>query len=117
MSVKKNDTAGSKALVKVPNSSFRRKLESSKINKFWIPDQVRHDEQGTFYETAGSREPAFVDNDRAACDKMTGFSFEISIPQEISDLYRFFFQLDKEKYLYYWINLFIIKPLVENEPN
>ena len=32
-------------------SSFRRKPESSKFNYFWMPDQVRHDSFGTFYET------------------------------------------------------------------
>ncbi len=31
-------------------SSFRRKPESSKSNYFWMPDQVRHDGFGTFYE-------------------------------------------------------------------
>ncbi|MEA1946268.1 MAG: hypothetical protein U9N83_03075, partial [Thermodesulfobacteriota bacterium] len=31
--------------------SFRRKPESSKFNGFWMPDQVRHDGFGTFYET------------------------------------------------------------------
>jgi len=25
--------------------SFRRKPESSNLNMFWMPDQVRHDEQ------------------------------------------------------------------------
>ena len=28
--------------------SFRRKPESSKFNMFWMPDQVRHDDAGTF---------------------------------------------------------------------
>ena len=31
-------------------TSFRRKPESSKFNYFWMPDQVRHDGFGTFYE-------------------------------------------------------------------
>jgi len=30
--------------------SFRRKPESSNFNMFWMPDQVRHDVFGTFYE-------------------------------------------------------------------
>jgi len=30
--------------------SFRRKPESSKSNYFWMPDQVRHDGFGAFYE-------------------------------------------------------------------
>jgi hypothetical protein len=30
--------------------SFRRKPESSKFNRFWMPDQVRHDDWRTFYE-------------------------------------------------------------------
>jgi hypothetical protein len=32
-------------------ASFRRKPESSNINTFWMPDQVRHDDLRTFYET------------------------------------------------------------------
>jgi hypothetical protein len=32
-------------------ASFRQKPESSKINIFWMPDQVRHDDSRTFYET------------------------------------------------------------------
>jgi hypothetical protein len=28
--------------------SFRRKPESSQFNMFWMPDQVRHDDLGTF---------------------------------------------------------------------
>ena len=31
--------------------SFRRTPESSNFNMFWMPDQVRHDDSGTFYET------------------------------------------------------------------
>jgi hypothetical protein len=31
--------------------SFRRRRESSDFNMFWMPDQVRHDELGTFCET------------------------------------------------------------------
>jgi len=31
-------------------SSFRRRPESSSLNVFWMPDQVRHDEFGAFYE-------------------------------------------------------------------
>ncbi len=31
--------------------SFRRKLESSEFNTFWIPDKVRHDGLRTFYAT------------------------------------------------------------------
>ena len=31
--------------------SFRRKPESSKLNGFWMPDQVRHDDSRTFYRT------------------------------------------------------------------
>ncbi|MGD9383870.1 MAG: cobalt transporter CbiM, partial [Desulfobacterales bacterium] len=31
-------------------SSFRRKPVSSKSKYFWMPDQVRHDGSGTFYE-------------------------------------------------------------------
>jgi len=41
-------------LVKSQNfnlASFRRRPESSVFNMFWMPDQVRHDESGTFYET------------------------------------------------------------------
>ena len=34
-----------------PFLSFRRKPESSIFNTFWMPDQVRHDGFGTFYET------------------------------------------------------------------
>ena len=30
--------------------SFRRKPESREFNRFWMPDQVRHDDSGTFYE-------------------------------------------------------------------
>jgi len=30
--------------------SFRRKPESSKANRFWMPDQVRHDDQESFYK-------------------------------------------------------------------
>jgi hypothetical protein len=30
--------------------SFRRRPESSEFNKFWMPDQVRHDGFETFYE-------------------------------------------------------------------
>jgi len=37
-----------------PFLSFRRMPESSDINKFWMPDQVRHDDFGTFYETVNS---------------------------------------------------------------
>jgi len=35
---------------KTPFLSFRRKPESSNFNMFWIPDQIRHDVSGTFYE-------------------------------------------------------------------
>ena len=31
--------------------SFRRTPESSDFNMFWMPDQVRHDDSRTFYET------------------------------------------------------------------
>jgi len=34
----------------MPDRSFRRTPESSKFNTFWMPDQVRHDGFGTFYE-------------------------------------------------------------------
>ena len=33
-----------------PFPSFWRRPESSIFNKFWMPDQVRHDELRTFYE-------------------------------------------------------------------
>jgi len=35
-------------------SSFRQKPESSKFDRFWMPDQVRHDGFGTFYETVNN---------------------------------------------------------------
>ena len=41
------------SLEKVRNSlllSFRRKPEFSDFSTFWMPDQVRHDDLGTFYE-------------------------------------------------------------------
>ena len=41
-------------LVKVANSelaSFRRKPESRHFKGFWMPDQVRHDEPVTFYDS------------------------------------------------------------------
>ena len=31
--------------------SFRRRRESCDFNTFWMPNQVRHDELGTFCET------------------------------------------------------------------
>jgi len=37
---------------KPPFSSFRRKPESSKFKNFWIPDQIRYDGFGTFYDNA-----------------------------------------------------------------
>ena len=39
------------SVIPVPQK-MRDKLqpESSKINSFWMPNQVRHDEQRTFYE-------------------------------------------------------------------
>ena len=36
---------------KIHIPSFRRKPESSHFNMFWMPDQVRHDDSETFYES------------------------------------------------------------------
>ncbi|MEA3417324.1 MAG: RsmD family RNA methyltransferase [Thermodesulfobacteriota bacterium] len=44
---------------KIPFPSFRRKPESSKFNKVWMPDQVRHDVFGTFYDAIKSDKAAF----------------------------------------------------------
>ncbi|MEA1949399.1 MAG: hypothetical protein U9N83_19130, partial [Thermodesulfobacteriota bacterium] len=43
-------------------SSFRRKPESSKFNYFWMPDQVRHDGFGTFYETVKLNSAIYLSN-------------------------------------------------------
>ena len=39
--------------------SFQRKLESSKFNTFWMPDQAQHDDFYTFYEIVNIRGERF----------------------------------------------------------
>ena len=60
--------------------SFRRMPESSNFNKFWMPDQVRHDGFGTFYENvklnwplifAGLSAVISADNSRVNIEEQT----------------------------------------------
>jgi len=50
--------------------SFRRKPESSKSNYFWMPDQVRHDGFGTFYETVKIQIKQTINNTAIGDKKM-----------------------------------------------